>query len=69
MPKSGLSSVHVAIIISVVIVLGIWTLLGTYDPGLTGLASIRVMVLAAAGLFALTMAVLSRLRKRKDEDL
>jgi hypothetical protein len=66
---SGLSAVHVALIVSVASVFGIWTLLGIYDPSLTGLASVRLMVLAGAGFFAGTMAVFSRLRKKKEEEL
>jgi len=67
--RAGVSSVQVALIVSVACVLGIWAVLGAYDPGLTGLASVRLMVLAGAGLFAATMAILTRLRKKKDEDL
>jgi len=74
MPRTALSSVAAAVIVSIALALGIWAALGVYDPGKAGLGSqglgsARGLVLIAVGLFAATMAACSRLRRTKDEDL
>jgi hypothetical protein len=72
--RTAISSVGAAIVFSIAIALVIWAALGVYDPGQAGfgsqgLGAARGLVLIAVGVFAATMAVWSRLRKRKDEDL
>jgi hypothetical protein len=65
MQRTAVSSVGVTLAVCMALALGIWTVLGFYGSGQTG----RGLVLIAVGLFALTMAVWSRLRGTKDEDL
>jgi hypothetical protein len=65
MHRTAVSSVEVTIVVCVVLTLGVWTVLGLYDLGQTG----RGLVLTTMGLFALTTAFWSQLRKKKDEDL
>jgi hypothetical protein len=74
MRRTALSSVGVAVVVSVALAVGIWAALGLYDPGQAGLGSqglgaARGLVLIAVGLFAAIMATWSRLRKKRDEDL
>jgi hypothetical protein len=74
MKRSAVSSVSAAIVVSVALALGIWAALGVYDPGQAGLGSQglgagRGLVLIAVGVFAAIMAVWSRLRPKRDEDL
>jgi hypothetical protein len=65
MQRSAVSSVEATFVVCIALALGIWAVLGFYDPGQTG----RGLVLIAVGLFAATTAVWSRLRKKKDEEL
>jgi hypothetical protein len=74
MKRTALSSVQVAIVISISLALAIWTLLGVYYPGQIGfgsggLFSARILAALAGGAFVVSMAVWSRLRRKKDEDL
>ena len=74
MHRTALSSVQVAIVMSISVALAIWTLLGFYYPGQVGfgsggLSSARILAALAAGIFVVSVAVWSRLRKKKDEDL
>jgi len=74
MQRAALSSVGVAVVVSIILALVVWAAIGVYDPGHAGLGSQglgsgRGLVLIAVGLFAVTMAVWTRLRKTKDEDL
>ena len=65
MHRTAVSSTEVTLLVCIALALGIWTVLGFYNSGQTG----RGLVLIAVGLFAVTMAVWSRLRRTKDEDL
>jgi len=72
--KAALSSVGVAAGLSIALALGIWAALGAYYPGEAGfgsqgLGAARGLVLIAVGAFALTMAVWSSLRRKRDQDL
>ncbi|HYR04302.1 MAG TPA: hypothetical protein VEO75_02855 [Nitrososphaerales archaeon] len=65
MPRNAVSSVEVTLVVCIALALGIGTVLGLRDAGQGG----RGLVFLAVGLFAVTMAVWSRLRRKKDEDL
>lgn len=54
---------------SVAIALGVWVALAQAGLGSQGLGAARGLVLTAAGVFGVTMAAWSRLRRREDEDL
>jgi hypothetical protein len=74
MHRTAISSVQVAIVMSISVALAIWTLLGLYYPGQVGfgsggLFSGRILAALAAGIFVVSVAVWSRLRKKKDEEL
>jgi hypothetical protein len=74
MRREAVSSVAVTLLACIALALGIWTLLGLYDPGLTssggsGTLSARILVFLALGLFAAATAIWSRLRRKKDEEL
>jgi quinol-cytochrome oxidoreductase complex cytochrome b subunit len=72
--RAALSSVAIILVICVVLALGIWTLIGSYDPKLTGaggnqMLSARILIFLALGLFAVVTAVWSRIRRKRDEEL
>ena len=74
MKRPALSSVEVAVVLSIALALGIWAALGVFAPGQAGFGSkgagaARGLVLIAAGVFAVTMAAWSRLRRKSDSDL
>ena len=65
MQKTAVSSVEVTFVLCIALALAIWMVLGFYDPGQAG----RGLVLIAVGLFAVSTAVWSRFRRKKDADL
>jgi len=65
MPRNAVSSIEITLVVCIVLAVGIWTILGFGGSAQGG----RGLVLIAVGLFALTMAAWSRLRRKKDEDL
>jgi hypothetical protein len=72
--RPALSSVGVAVVFSIALALGIWAALGAFAPGQAGFGSqgvgaARGLVLIAVGVFAVTMALWSRLRRKSDSDL
>jgi len=72
--RRALSSVGVAVVLSIALALGIWAALGAFAPGQVGfgsqgLGAARGLVLIAVGVFAVTTAVWSRLRRKNDSDL
>jgi hypothetical protein len=72
--RTALSSVGVAVVLSISLALGIWAALGVFAPGQAGFGSqgvgaARGLVLIAVGIFAVTMATWSRLRRTRDSDL
>jgi hypothetical protein len=72
--RPALSSVGAAVVFSIALALGIWTALGVFAPGQAGFGSqgigaARGLVLIAVGVFAVTMAAWSRLRRKRDFDL
>ncbi len=69
MRRKAVSSVLVAAIISIILALGIWGVLGVYAPAQGGLFTARILVVLAFVLFAATLAVWSRIRKKSDQDL
>jgi hypothetical protein len=74
MLRTALSSVQVAIVMSVSFALAVWTLLGFYYPGQVGfgsggLFSARILAAFAAGVFVASMALWSLLHKKKDDEL
>ena len=74
MQRGALSSVAVAAVVSIILALVAWVAIGLVDPGQAGfgsqgLGSGRGLVLIAVGVFAATMAVWTRVHRRKDADL
>jgi hypothetical protein len=72
--RIAVSSVGAALVVSVGFALGIWAALGAFFPGQAGfgsqgLGASRGLVLIAVGLFAVTMALWSRLHSKSDEEL
>jgi len=65
MRRTAVSSVELTFGLCIALVLGIWAAFGFYDPGQAG----RGLVLIVVGLFGVTTAVWSRLRRKKDEEL
>jgi len=55
--------------ISLAFAIGVWAILTLYDPGQKIFASPRTLVFVGIGVFAVTMAVWSRLHKKKDQEL
>jgi hypothetical protein len=71
--RKALSSVGVAVVVSIALALLVWAAIGVIDPGQAGfgsqgLGSGRGLVLIAVGVFAATMAVWSRLHRKNDAD-
>jgi hypothetical protein len=72
--RPALSSVGVAVVLSIALALGIWAALGAFAPGQAGFGSqgvgaARGLVLIAVGIFAVTIGAWSRLRRKRDSDL
>lgn len=72
--RRALSSVAVTFVACIALALVIWALLSFYDPGLIGaggnqMLSARALTFLALGLFAAATAVLSRIRRKRDEEL
>jgi hypothetical protein len=68
--RRALSSVGAAVVVSIALALGVWAALGAFVGfGTEGLGAGRGLVLIAVGVFALTMAAWSRLRRKTDSEL
>lgn len=70
MRRTALSSVGVAVVLSITLALGVWALLGAFVGfGSWGMGAGRGLVLTALGVFGVTMAAWSRVRGKADEEL
>lgn len=69
MKRRAVSQVGVAVVFSVALALGIWAALGAVGVASQGFGAARGLVLTAVGVFGVTMAALSRLRRKDDGDL
>jgi len=72
--RYAVSSVGASVVLSIGLALGIWVALGAVDPGQAGLGSqgvgaSRGLVLIAVGVFAVTTAAWSRVRRKSDSAL
>ena len=65
MQRTAVSSVEVIFGLCIALVLGVWAAFGFFDPGQVG----RGLVLISVGLFGVTTALWSRLRRKRDEEL
>ena len=66
--RRALSTVGVAVAFSIALALGIWAALGEAGLASQGLGAARGLVLTAVGVFGVTMAAWSRLRRKNDSD-
>lgn len=69
MKRRAVSQVGAAVVFSVALALGIWMALGAVGVASQGLGAARGLVLTAVGVFGVTMAAWSRVRRKNDEEL